>query len=149
MNVFIASDHRGFEMKGKLISLLNSTNISLVDLGPHEFAAGDDYPVFALEVCKHISSQSESKGILICGSGTGMNIAANKIPGIRAGFAFNVDQVKASCLEDDINVLCVPSDHMDAEAAVACITTFLQNSFDNEPQHARRLLQIAEIEKHI
>src|SRR3989344_8861813 len=106
MNIFIGADHRGFAMKEGLIAWLQQQGHNVEDMGAQEFMEGDDYPDYAMLVAKKIAVDTEhNRGIVLCGSGVGMAVAANKVHGIRAAMIHDVEIVKAARNDDDINVL--------------------------------------------
>lgn len=145
--IFIASDHRGLELKTAIVVKLTKKGINVFDLGPFEYDPNDDYPRYASMLCQEVLSKPGSLGVLICGSGVGINVAANKFKGIRASIGFNVAQIEAGRLHDDMNVLVLASNFTTSEDALLYIDAFLNTEFDKLPHHARRLAQIEEFEK--
>ena len=151
MRIFIGADHRGFELKEKLKQWMSENSISFQDVGAHELDPSDDYPVFAQKVAESVSSDIETgkdtRGIVICGSGVGVDIVANKFRGIRCGLGMNIEQVKSARADDDINVLALASDETDEQNARVMVKTFLETAFDPSKRHTRRLKEIEEIDK--
>ena len=143
--IYIASDHAGFEIKEKIKEFLEKEGFKFVDLGPYEYNPYDDYPDYALKVCKMIS-EKRGKGILVCGSGQGMCIVANKIPGIRAALAWDEVSAKLAREHLDANVLCLPGRMLNKETAERMVEVWLKTPFSNEERHKRRLRKIKEIE---
>lgn len=146
MKIFIGADHRGFELKNKLVEWLNSNNYGVEDCGAFQFEQTDDYPDFAKAVGVGVSNQEGSKGIVICGGGSGVVIAANKIKGIRSSLALNNDQVKAGRNDDDVNVLGLASDFTNEQTAIEIVKTFLETEYDPSERHQRRIDKIRQLE---
>ncbi|PJE51479.1 MAG: ribose-5-phosphate isomerase [Candidatus Yanofskybacteria bacterium CG10_big_fil_rev_8_21_14_0_10_36_16] len=144
--IYIGSDHRGYELKGKIKNWLSEQGFECEDLGPAEFNKDDDYPDFAKAVAEKVASSEGSRGILICGSGVGVAIAANKIKGIRAGTILSPEQVKASVNDEDLNVLALSADYVDEEINQEIIKAYLDSNFSGEERHVRRLNKIKEME---
>lgn len=144
----IGSDHRGFDLKEKLKNYLKDSGYEVVDDGPATIDPNDDYPKYASVVASRVSADTygQTKGILICGSGAGVCIVANKFSGIRAGLMFAPDQAYSAKEDDDINVLCLASDFTDEQAAKMIIASWIQTPFSNEEKDKRRLREITEIE---
>ena len=123
--IFIASDHAGFELKKQI---LNSIENNLVDLGVDNKNSAD-YPDYANMLVSKINSTKNSKGILICGSGVGMSIAANRDKNIRAGLAFKSEIAKLMREHNDANVLVLPGRFMNIQDVLKCIENFLEANF--------------------
>jgi ribose 5-phosphate isomerase B len=146
MQVIIGSDHRGFELKEKLKETLLQKGFLVIDKSESTINPTDDYPDIAAIVGKQVSTDSESRGIVLCGSGVGVDIAANKIDGIRCGLAFNVDQIKSARQDDNINVLAIAADYIIAEDAHELVTTFLETKYEASESHQRRIDKITALE---
>ena len=148
--IYIGSDHRGFALKEKLKTQLTEWGFEYEDMGPFEYNKDDDYPVFATAVGKAValslSKGNNAKGILICGSGIGVCITANKIKGIRAGTMSSPEQTKASVSDEDTNVLCLSADYTSEENNLAIIKAFLESKFSGEERHVRRVNKIESLE---
>ncbi|RLE46872.1 ribose-5-phosphate isomerase [Candidatus Woesearchaeota archaeon] len=140
MNVYIASDHAGFKLKQNIKKRMKS----LVDL-TQKFVEGDDYPLVAKKLCKKLKKQD--KGILICGSGVGVCIAANKFKGIRAALCSTVKCAELSRLHNDANVLCLPGRYLTTVKALKIIKKWLSTPFSAFPRHVKRIDQIKSFEK--
>ena len=153
MKIYIGADHRGFNLKESLKKYFHENGIEHEDLGAYEFHASDDYPIYAERVSHKVSEgikQAEDpRGILICGSGVGVDIVANKFEGIRSGLAINRKQVESARKDDDINVLAIAADETDESKAREMVRTFLETEFESSKKHIRRLNEIEEIEKEI
>lgn len=146
MTIFIAADHRGFDLKNQLIDYFQEKNIRVEDLGNYQYQPDDDYPDFAQRVAQAVLQNPVNHlGIVICGSGCGVAIAANRFSGIRAGLAMNKDQARHIRENDHVNVLTLASDHTSFDQAVKIIEAFLQASPKNEEKYLRRIKKIEEI----
>jgi ribose 5-phosphate isomerase B len=145
MKVAIASDHRGYHLKEKVISVLKAKGHEVIDEGP-ESDASVDYPDFAALVAKKVSSGAADRGILICGTGIGMAISANKFPGIRA--AACVDEVTAelSRRHNDLNVLCLSGDLLSSRVVERLVEIWMKTEFEGG-RHARRVEKIRDLER--
>lgn len=139
MNIYIAADHRGFQLKQFLIEKFKE----FTDLGAFYYDPDDDYPDLAQAVCSKLAP--EDKAILICGSGHGMDIAANRFSQIRAILGFNSEVVKQGRAHEDANILVLPSDWTTNDQAIDLTTTFINTPFSNEARHLRRLSKLANI----
>ena len=147
MIIYFGADHRGFSLKEFLKSQAQDQGYETLDCGNSQYDESDDYPDFARAVAEKVGKNPDgSRGILICGSGVGMDIAANKFPGVRAGLALSSDQIYDARRDDDINILAVPADFVSQEDAGKILKIFLETKFKSEERHRRRLGKIAEIE---
>lgn len=144
--IFVGADHRGFELKELVKNYLKEKAHEYTDLGALAIDPNDDYPDIAQKVAKSVSG--DSKGIIFCGSGVGVDVVANKIDSIRAGFAHSKEQVIAARSDDDINILVIAADYIDLEKAKDMIESFLTTPFERNEKHERRLDKIKEIEKN-
>ena len=145
MLIYIGSDHRGFQLKESLKNFLRNSGYKVIDLGNAQFQDGDDYPDFAAPVAKKISLDPSARGIVICGSGAGVDIVANRHPNVRSVLAINPDQVAVTRSDDDTNVLSLAADYTDEEAARKIVSIWLQTPFSGEERHQRRLKKIEKI----
>ena len=136
--IYIASDHAGFELKQEILRLFK---VNLIDLGTNG-PESVDYPDFSSSLVKHINSKEGSKGILICGSGIGMTIAANRHKNIRAGLAFTNEIAKLMKEHNNANVLVLPGKYMDIHEALKCIENFLSSKFEGG-RHLKRIEKIS------
>ncbi|MCL4416343.1 MAG: ribose 5-phosphate isomerase B [Actinobacteria bacterium] len=144
--IYIGSDHAGFKLKEKIKGFLTDLGYQYEDLGPKKYEAGDDYPDYASIVAKQ-TAKADSRGILICSSGVGMCIAANKIKGIRAVNAYNIEIAKKSREHNDTNILCIGQDYIDTELAKEIIKVWLETDFSAEEKHHRRVQKIIDLEE--
>jgi ribose 5-phosphate isomerase B len=148
MIIYIAGDHRGFYLKETLKEALKKDAYEVVDVGNPESAPDDDYPDFAKAVAEKVAKEPEhSRGIVICGSGFGVDITANKFSGIRSGLAMSVDHIRVGRHDDNVNVLALASDFIQPEQALEIVHTFLSTAYDREDRYERRIEKIEEIEK--
>ena len=145
--IFIGSDHRGFELKEKLKDQLTEWGYDYEDVGPFEYNKDDDYPDFAELVGQGVVSGEGNRGVLICGSGIGVCITANKIKSVRAGTMANPEQTKASVSDEDTNVLCLSADYTNEATSMEIAKTFLETRFSGEERHVRRVGKIKNLEK--
>ena len=147
MKIGIASDHRGVELKSRLSRLLQSLECDVRDFGPFE-TQSVDYPDFAAQVAREVSNGHLSRGILICGTGIGMGIAANKFSGVRAAPCHDSVTAEYSRMHNDANIICLSADQLSDQLAEQVIRIWLKTPFD-EGRHARRLQKIADLEREV
>ena len=145
MRVSIATDHNGVEQKFELIMFLSELGYEVVDLSKDNTPT-DDYPDFAVRVAKSVARSETDLGILMCGTGIGMSIAANKIKGIRCAKVSSLDEARLAREHNNANVIALSyKENMDNLKSM--IKTFLTTNFSNEERHARRVEKIGELEK--
>lgn len=144
--IYIGADHRGFELKKSLMEKLKADGRELIDCGPSALDPQDDYPLIAQAVAEKVAGDPDSRGILICGSGEGVCIAANKVKGIRAALGLKPEIIKAARADDDINVLCLPADFEEELDIDSVLEVFLNTRFQGGERQQRRLKQISEYE---
>lgn len=135
--VFIASDHRGFDAKNALVAALNN-DYTVSDLGPFENNPDDDYNDAAIAVAKAVKSYDDAKGIIICGSSHGVAIQANRFKGIRAIQGFSEELARLGREHNDANVLCLAADFLDDNKIDKIARIFLNTEFSGEERHIRR-----------
>lgn len=145
MKIAIASDHRGYTIKEKIISMVESMGHDSFDMGPKSSDVVD-YPEFAAKVARSVSSQEVDRGILICGSGIGMCIVANKFSGVRAAPCHDDLTAEMSRLHNDSNVLCLSADLLGDRLVQRMVEIWLKTGFEGG-RHQRRVEQINEIER--
>ncbi len=147
MLIYIGADHRGFNLKERVKNFLRERGYEYFDVGNAKYDEDDDYPDFAAEVAKKISAEPDrDRGILICGSGVGMDIVANKFRGVRSAVALSVDQVFDARHDDDANALSLAADFLTEEDALKTVRIFLETPFAGEERFKRRVEKISEIE---
>lgn len=146
MTIAIGADHAGFILKEQLREVLEAAGHKVTDRGTH---SGDacDYPDFAFLVADEVASGRAERGILVCSTGAGMCIAANKVPGIRAAVGVSADQVRLTRAHNDLNLLTLGARYLDFAEARHLVETFLSTSFD-QGRHSRRLEKIAARERN-
>lgn len=146
MIVALGADHAGFELKQELRKLITDLGHDVIDLGAHEYNALDDYPDFAALVAHAVSNQQADRGVVVCGSGIGACIAANKVHGARAGIAIESYTARQGVEHDDMNVLVLGSRVTGVEVAREALRSFLAAEFSGEERHVRRLNKVLQIE---
>ena len=146
MRVAIAADHAGFDLKQLLVDSLRRNGHQVDDLGPAEVDPHDDYPDAAVLVGRAIQEGSDERGVVVCGSGVGASVAANKMKGIRAGLCHDAYSARQGVEHDDINVLCLGARVVGQDLAFVLARAFLDARFSGEERHRRRLGKITAIE---
>ena len=141
--VYIAADHRGVGLKLYLIEMLNAAGYVVVNLGTDDLNTPVDYPDVATKLAEAMADDPKSRGILICGTGAGIMIAANRFRHIRASRCDRPDQARDDRFHDDINVLTLAADDIDIEMAFVCVQTFLESPFDDCERRIRRIKKIS------
>lgn len=147
MRVYLGSDHAGFELKQHLVEHLATSGHDVVDVGPHRYDPEDDYPPFCLAAAAKVVADPGSLGIVIGGSGNGEQIAANKVPGVRAALAWNTETARLTRLHNDANVVGIGARMHSADEATTIVDAFLATEFSGEERHARRIAILAEFER--
>jgi ribose 5-phosphate isomerase B len=148
--IYLGADHRGFSLKEELKKYLDQQGYEYRDLGNVEYNPDDDYPDFVFPVAHQVAEGGEGhRGIVMCGSGVGACVAANKVNGIRAGLAMKSDQVTKAREDDDINILCIPADYEASEEVYELVDLFLNTDFSNAERHVRRLEKIKNHEETV
>lgn len=146
MTIFLGADHRGFELKKTLIDWLLANGFEVKDLGADEFLDNDDFIEYAVSVGEKVAKDKAAKGIVICGSGAGVEIAANKVKAVRCSLGQSVEQITKAREADDVNVLAIAADFTDSQKAKDLVETFLKTSFIPNENHLRRIEKINNIE---
>jgi ribose 5-phosphate isomerase B len=146
MRIAVGSDHRGVDMRHKLVELLTSLGQEVLDVGSND-SEDVDYPDIAAVVGRKVGANEVDRGILICGSGLGMCIAANKIPGVRAAPCYDDVTAELSRRHNDLNVLCLSGDMLGDRLVDRLVEIWLNTPFDGG-RHARRLQKIVALEHH-
>jgi ribose 5-phosphate isomerase B len=147
VKLYIGADHNGFERKKQLIAYLHKSGYEVVDAGDVTLQPDDDFPQFAARVVQAMRADSDHdvRGILVCGSGQGMCMAANRFRGIRACLAFDQEEARSARNDDDANVLCLSARSLDFDTTVSIVHTFLMTAFAGAPRYKRRIQQLDEI----
>lgn len=144
--IYLGSDHRGFDLKERVKKRLVDEGYEVSDLGNDHLDPADDYVDFAEKVARAVAPSPEHKGILFCGSGAGMDMAANKILGIRSALVFDAIRAKQAREHEDANIASLPTDALDEETAWEMVKVFLETHFSGEARHVRRLEKMNRIE---
>lgn len=144
MKVAIGSDHAGYALKQELRARMEARGVEVVDVGA-DSAESTDYPDYAAAVGRKVAEGTVDRGVLVCFTGVGMSIAANKIPGVRAALAFNPDEVQLTRAHNDANVITFGARYTDAEASAQMLDVFLDTPFDGG-RHQRRVDKITALE---
>ncbi len=146
MTIYLGADHRGYKLKELLKNFLSKRNYKFVDLGNYSYEKNDDYPDFAARVAAKTSKNPEDRGVIICGSGVGVDIVANKFRKVRSVLGFSPAQVKAARSDDDVNILSLSADFSGKKEAVEMAEVFLKTPFKKALRFKRRLRKISKIE---
>jgi ribose 5-phosphate isomerase B len=147
MRIAIGADHAGVPLNDAVIAELRRLGHEVIDLGTHDASLPDDYPDYAIAVSREVVSGRCERGIVICGSGVGVSVAANKIPGIRAAMCHDTYSARQGVEHDDMNVLVLGSRVIGPELAKDLCITFINARFTGEERHRRRLEKIHSIEQ--
>jgi len=145
--IYIASDHGGFKLKEKIEEHLHSKGLQVQDLGPDRLDPTDDFPDFAVPVAKKVAENQGSLGVLLCRNGVGVEVAANKINGVRAALSWDPRHAASSRHDDNSNVLALPADYLDEKKAVEVLDAWLSTPYSKEARFERRIKKIEEEEK--
>ena len=147
MKVAIGADHGGYELKSEMVNLLKSLGHEVIDKGAHNYDAEDDFPDFAAPVAKAVQTREVDRGNVICGSGVGAAIAANKFSGIRAGLCHDTYSAGQGVRHDDMNVLCMGARVVGVALAEDLVRSFMKAKLEaDEPRFIRRLDKVSTIE---
>jgi ribose 5-phosphate isomerase B len=150
MRVHIATDHAGMELSSHLITTLSADGYEMVDHGPASYDAEDDYPVFCINAAAAVVADQvagvNALGIVLGGSGNGEQIAANKVNGVRAALAWNLDTARLAREHNDANVVALGGRQHTVEEATELVRAFLSEPFSNAERHVRRITKIATYE---
>ena len=144
--VVLGADHGGFPLKTELASWLKTQGFDVLDLGAHSLDPTDDYPDFAEKIAHAVLTGRAERGVLICGSGVGASVAANKFPGVRASVCHDTYSARQGVEHDDMNVVCLGARIVGIELAKEVVTGFLNARFNEEERHRRRLDKVESIE---
>ena len=146
MRVYVAADHAGFEFKTHLLGALKERGFDVVDVGAFSYDAEDDYPPYCFEAASRVVADPGSLGVVIGGSGNGEQISANKVRGVRAALAWNLETAQLARQHNDANVLGIGARQHSAEEATAIVLAFLDTTFSGDERHARRIAEITDYE---
>ena len=146
MRVAVGADHGGFPLKKEVVELLRGVGHEPVDVGAHKLDPGDDYPDFSQAVAQAILGGRADRGIILCGSGVGASIVANKFKGIRAGLCHDTYSAHQAVEHDDMNVLCLGARVVGPALAAELVRAFVAAKFSGEERHVRRLAKLRSFE---
>jgi ribose 5-phosphate isomerase B len=146
MRVGIAADHGGFALKAEVTQWLRDSGYEVMDFGAHQLNPADDYPDFIVPLARAIAAGQLGRGVALCGSGVGASIAANKVPGVRAGLIHDVFSARQGVEDDDMNVICLGGKVIGTALALELIETFLSAQFSGALRHRRRLAEVQALE---
>ena len=147
MRISLGCDHAGFELKEMVNNWLRGWNHDVIDVGAHKFDPSDDYPDFAATAAQSVQEGSVDRAIIICGSGVGASIVANKFQGVRAAMCHDTYSAHQGVEHDDMNVLCLGSRIIGYELAREIVSAFTEAVFSNDERHLRRLQKVKQIEE--
>lgn len=147
MRVAIGADHAGYDLKQALLRDLQQADYQWIDVGAHSFDPRDDYPDFALAVAEKVRRGEADRGVVVCGSGVGSNVAANKLKGVRACVCHDAYSARQGVEHDDLNVLCLGGRIVGSALAHELVTAFLEARFQAEGRHAHRLAKVLDAER--
>jgi ribose 5-phosphate isomerase B len=147
MRIAVGADHAGVPLNEAVIAELHRLGYDVVDLGTHDPSQPDDYPDFAAAVANEVTSGRCERGILVCGSGVGVSVAANKVPGIRAALCHDTYSAHQGVEHDDMNVLCMGARVIGPELMLEIVRAFVGAKFTGEERHVRRLRKVLDLER--
>jgi RpiB/LacA/LacB family sugar-phosphate isomerase len=146
MKIGVGADHGGFDMKHELAERLKKEGHQIIDFGNKRYDTNDDYPDFAIPLAQAIASGEIERGVLVCGSGVGASIAANKVAGVRAALCHDDFTARQGVEDDDMNVLCLGGRTMGIAVAWDCVCNFIGVRFSGGDRHRRRLAKVCKLE---
>ena len=146
MRIAVGADHNGYALKQTIAGLLKSMGHEVSDVGAHAIDPLDDYPDFAGALARTVASGEAERGVMVCGSGVGASVAANKVRGVRAAVCHDTYSAHQGVEHDDMNVLCLGARIVGEEVAREAVQAFVSATFSNEERHRRRLEKVLEIE---
>ena len=146
MKIYIGTDHRGFRLKEKIKEWLNDWGYKFKDLGAYELNPKDDYTLYAEKAGSIVGREKGARGVLLCGSGVGVDVTANKFDGARASIGKNPEQVKAGRNDDDMNILVIAADFTKEDEVKKMVKMFLETKFAGKARFKKRLQDIEKIE---
>jgi len=147
MKIALGCDHAGFDLKEKVVGYIEVLGHEVLDVGAHQYDAADDYPDYARYVGQAIQHSQAERGIIVCGSGVGASVAANKMKGVRAALCHDTYTARQGVEHDDMNVLCIGGRVIGQSLAEDVVRAFLGAAFSGEERHQRRLDKVIAIEK--
>ncbi|MBI1961361.1 MAG: RpiB/LacA/LacB family sugar-phosphate isomerase [Parcubacteria group bacterium] len=145
--IYLGADHAGFSLKEKIKAHLEKARVRYADLGAFAYDNDDDYPEYAVLVAKKVAKDPKARGILVCGTGNGMAIAANKTKGVRAAVAWDSYSAKKAVQDDAANILALPARDITEQSALAVVTAYLSEKPSAAARHTRRVHKIRKLER--
>jgi ribose 5-phosphate isomerase B len=145
MKIYLGADHAGFEVKNQIAEHLTHQGYSVEDCGAKTLVPGDDYPQYAFAVATKVLGDDDSRGILVCDSGEGVCMAANRVHGVRAALVWSPEQARETRQDNDSNVLCIAAKLLDVDTIFAIVDNWLEEPFSNEERHKRRIKQMDDL----
>ncbi len=145
--IYLASDHGGFKLKETIEKHLREKGDDVIDLGPKKLDSTDDFPDFVIPLAKKVAESEENLGIVLCRNGVGVEVAANKIDGVRAALSWDPKHAASSRRDDNSNVLALPADYLDPKKAIKVLDSWLSTPYSKEPRFERRLKKIEREER--
>ena len=142
MRIVVGADHGGFELKQAAAARLKARGHEVVDVGAHEYDGADDYPDFAIAVARAVVAGDGERGIVVCGSGVGASVAANKVQGVRAAICHDPYSAHQGVEHDDMNVLCLGGRIIGTALAEEILDQFVEAEFSGDERHVRRLNKV-------
>ena len=146
MRIAVGADHAGYELKAPLVELLTGLGHEVSDVGAHQYDPLDDYPDFSQAVAERVVGGEVDRGVIVCGSGVGACVAANKVRGVRAAVCHDTYSARQAVEHDDMNVLCLGLRVVGDELAKELVTVYVSASFSGEERHRRRLDKVLAME---
>lgn len=147
MRVAVGTDHAGFVLKATVVDAIRALGHDVIDCGAFELEPGDDYPDFAAAVAQALIDRRADRGVLVCGSGVGASVAANKFPGIRSGLCHDTFSAHQGVEDDDMNVLSLGARVIGPALAMELVAAFLRANFSGAERHQRRLDKVRSLER--
>ena len=145
--IYLGSDHLGFKLKEKIKKYLDKANLEYVDVGAMRLKADDDYPDYAAVAAEHVANKKDALGILICGTGAGMALAANKFKGVRAAVVWSAHTARKAVEDDHANIIALPGRIISDKESLAAVEAFLAAKPSRLARHIRRVNKIKALEK--
>jgi len=146
MRIAVGADHAGYDLKAPIVELLTALGHEVVDVGAHSVDPNDDYPDFAIALARAVAAGEAERGVMVCGSGVGASVAANKVRGVRAAVCHDTYSAHQGVEHDDMNVLCLGARIVGEEVVKELVPAFVSATFTGEERHQRRLDKVLAVE---
>lgn len=146
MRIGLAADHAGFALKAQMAEALQAAGHDVVDFGARILTPGDDYPDYVVPLARGVAAGQVERGVAFCGSGVGASIAANKVPGVRAGLIHDAYSAHQGVEDDNMNLMCLGGQVIGPALAAELVSTFVASRFSGAERHQRRLAKVASLE---